>query len=68
MNWIIYETDTGFKDGMYADKTMAEKVLASWHSQRPEHEHVLIDEYNRAITDSEWLGIQHHLPKDDKVR
>lgn len=65
-SWIVYEVETGFKDGMYARKSMAEKALTSWHGQRPEYKHILIDEYNRAITDNEWLGIQHHLPKGNK--
>jgi len=63
MSWIVYEVGTGFKDGIYASKSMAEDALISWHKQRPKRKHILIDKYNQAITDNEWLGIQHHLPK-----
>lgn len=64
MGWIVYEVGTGFKDGMYAQKTMAEQAVANWHHRRPEHEHLLAGGYNRAIADSEWLGIQHFLSEE----
>lgn len=40
--WAVYELETGFMDGWYTFRTMAEGAVKAWHSRRKKYHHYLI--------------------------
>ena len=61
-NFLVVEDDTGYVDGYYSTRDIAENTAKRWSERRPEHTHSVKsvpDEERTYIPDHVFLPIQH---------